>query len=212
MAHRRKPLAVALALNTAVLVIELAGGVRASSLSLVLDGVHNLSDEIALAFLALAYMLRTGLSGRLLRSANLFNSLGLLAICAFLVWQTLERLAQPVPVLGLIPIVAGLLGALGNWGVARVLREPARHDPAIRLAYVHNLGDTLLSLAPVLAGVLVLVTGRPLFHPLIALLIAGVILMTTIGSIVGSHRKLLWPDNVLCGHDAGEFDRPQHRA
>ena len=212
MAHRRKPLAVALALNTAVLVVELGGGVRASSLSLVLDGVHNLSDEIALAFLVLAYTLRTGLSGRLLRSANLFNSLGLLAIGAFLVWQVLERLAQPVPVLGLIPVVAGLLGALGNWGVARVLRESARHDSAIRLAYVHNLGDTLLSLAPVLAGVLVLVTGRPLFDPLIALLIVGVILVTTIGSIVGSHKELLWPDNVVCGHDAGEFDRPQPRS
>src|SRR2546425_8363760 len=143
MAHRRKPLAVALALNTAVLVVELGGGVRASSLSLVLDGVHNLSDEIALAFLVLAYTLRTGLSGRLLRSANLFNSLGLLAICAFLVWQVLERLAQPVPVLGFIPVVARLLGALGNLGVARVLRESARHDSAIRLAYGHNLGDTL---------------------------------------------------------------------
>jgi len=212
VAHRRKPLAVALALNTAVLVIELAGGVRASSLSLVVDGVHNLSDEIALAFLVLAYTLRTGLSGRLLRSANLFNSLGLLAICGFLVWQVLERLAQPVPVLGLVPVVAGLLGALGNWGVARVLREPARHDPSIRLAYVHNLGDTLLSLAPALAGVLVLVTGRPLFDALIALLIAGVILVTTIGSIVGSHKELLWPDNVVCGHDAGEFDHPQPRS
>src|SRR5438128_2146021 len=188
MAHRRRPLVTALALNTGALVVEIGAGVPAKSLSLVMDGVHNVSDEVALAFLVLAYSMRVGLSGRFLRSANLFNSLGLLAISAFLVWQTLERLAQPVPVLGLIPIVAGLLGALGNWGVARVLREPARHDPAIRLAYVHTLGDTLLSLAPVLAGVLVLVTGRPLFDPLIALLIAGVILMTTIGSIVGSHR------------------------
>src|SRR5215468_995426 len=132
MAHRRKPLAVALALNTAVLVVEVVGGVRASSLSLILDGVHNLSDEVALAFLVLAYTLRTGLSGRFLRSANLFNSLGLIAICGFLVWQVVERLAQPVPVLGLVPVIAGLFGALGNWGVARALREPARHDAAIR--------------------------------------------------------------------------------
>src|SRR3989442_15662248 len=113
MAHRRKPLAVALALNTAVLVVELGGGVRASSFSLLLDGVHNVSDEIALAFLVLAYTLRTGLSGKLLRSANLFNSLGLMAVCVFLVWQVLERLAQPVPVLGAIPIMAGLFGAVG---------------------------------------------------------------------------------------------------
>src|ERR671923_2340347 len=57
-----------------------------------LGGVAPAPDEIALAFLALAYTLRAGLSSRLLRSANLFNSLGLTAICALLVWQVLERL------------------------------------------------------------------------------------------------------------------------
>ena len=200
MAHRRKPLAVALALNTVVLVAEVVGGLGASSLSLILDGVHNVSDEVALAFLVLAYTLRTGLSGKLLRSANLFNSLGLLIVCAFLVWQVVERLAQPIPVLGLIPVIAGLLGAFGNWGVAHVLREPARHDPAIRLAYVHNLGDTLLSLGPVAAGVLVLVSGRPIFDGLVALVIAGVIVVTTVRSVAGSHKELLWPENVVCGH------------
>ena len=94
----------------------------ASSLSLVLDGVHNLSDEAALGFLFLAYLLHTGLSGRFIRLANLFNSLGLIAVCGFLVWRVLERLAQPVPVLGVVPVVSGLFGAVGNWGVARVLR------------------------------------------------------------------------------------------
>ncbi len=200
MAHRRKPLAVAFAINTAVLLVEVGGGVRASSLSLLLDGVHNLSDEVALGFLVLAYTLRTGLSGKLLQSANLFNSLGLIAVCLFLVWQVLERLAQPVPVLGLIPVVAGVFDAIGNWGVARVLREPARDDAAIRLAYVHNLGDTLLSLTPVVAGILVLVTGRSLFDPLVALVIAGVILITTIRSVLGSRKELMWPKNVVCGH------------
>ena len=125
MAHRRKPLAIALGLNTVVLVVEVAGGIEASSLSLIVDGVHNVSDEMALGFLVLAYTLRTGLSGRLLRTANLFNSLGLLAISGLLVWRALERLSQPVPVLGIIPVVAGVVGAVGNWGVARVLREPS---------------------------------------------------------------------------------------
>jgi cation diffusion facilitator family transporter len=200
VAHRRKPLAVALALNTGVLLAEVAGGVQASSLSLVIDGVHNLSDEMALAFLVLAYTLKTGLSGRLLRAANFFNSIGLLAISAFLAWRVVERLSQPVPVLGVVPVIAGLLGAVGNWGVARVLREPAKHDAAIRLAYVHNLGDTLLSLAPVLAGTLVIVSGQPIFDSIVALAIAGVILITTLRSVLGSHKELLCPDNVVCGH------------
>jgi len=201
MAHRRKPLAAALALNTAVLVAEIAGGVTANSLSLVTDGVHNVSDEAGLALLLVAYWMRAGLSGRFIRLANLFNSIGLIAVCGFLVWQTLERLSRPVPVLGVVPVIAGLLGAIGNWGVARVLRRHAPDDAAIRLAYVHNLGDTLLSLAPVAAGALVITTGRAIFDPVIALAIAAFILVTTIGSLAGSHKELMWPENVVCGHD-----------
>ena len=149
----------------------------------------------------LAYTLRAGLSSRLLRTANLFNSVGLLAISVFLVWRVIERLSEPAPVLGAVPVVAGLLGALGNWGVARVLKAPSRDDVAIRLAYVHNLGDTLLSLAPVLAGLLVLVTGRSWFDPAIALGIALVIVVTTVRSIAPAHQELLWPATVVCGHD-----------
>src|SRR5207245_9591108 len=71
MSHRRRPLAAALALNTVALVGEIGAGVPAKSRSLVMDGVHNVSDEVALAFLVLAYTLRVGLSGRFLRTANL---------------------------------------------------------------------------------------------------------------------------------------------
>jgi Co/Zn/Cd efflux system component len=80
MAHRRPPLVRALQLNTVVLVVEIAAGIGSNSFSLIMDGIHNLSDEIALGLLVLAYSLRAGLSGKLLRYANLFNSVGLLAI------------------------------------------------------------------------------------------------------------------------------------
>jgi cobalt-zinc-cadmium efflux system protein len=194
----------ALQLNTAVLVVEIAGGIGSNSFSLVMDGIHNLSDEVALVLLVLAYSMRAGLSGKLLRFANLFNSVGLLAISAFLIWRVAERLAYPVEVLGLVPIVAGLIGAIANWGVARVLREPSKEDVAIRLAYVHNLGDTLVSLIPVGAGVLVFVSGSSLFDSLFALLIAAVVVITTLRAVMGSHEELLWPENVSCGHPERE--------
>jgi Co/Zn/Cd efflux system component len=204
MAHRRQPLIRALQFNTAGLVVEIAAGISANSFSLILDGVHNLSDEIALLLLVFAYTFRAGLSGRLLRYANLFNSVGLLAVCAFLVWRVVERLSYPVEVLGVVPIVAGLIGAVGNWGVARVLREPSKEDVAIRLAYVHNLGDTLVSLIPVAAGILILTSGSFLFDSLFALLIAAVVIITTLHAVIGSHKELLWPENVSCGHPASE--------
>jgi cation diffusion facilitator family transporter len=204
MAHRRPPLVRALQLNTAVMGVEIAAGIGSNSFSLIMDGIHNLSDEVALLFLVLAYSLRTGLSGRLLRYANLFNSVGLLVICAVLIWRVVERLSQPVEVFGLVPIVAGLMGATGNWGVARVLREPSQQDVAIRLAYVHNLGDTLVSLIPVAAGVLIFFTGSGLFDSLFALLIAAVVLTTTLRAVIGSHEELLWPENASCGHSGSE--------
>src|SRR4051812_4103003 len=200
MSHRRPPLVRATQLNTAVLVVEIAAGVGANSFSLVMDGVHNVSDEIALLLLVLAYSLRTALSGRLLRYANLFNSVGLLAICAFLVWRVIERLTAPVEVIGVVPIAAGLLGALGNWGVARVLKDASKEDAAIRLAYVHNLGDTLVSLIPVAAGLMVFMFGNPLYDSLFALLIAVVVIVTTFRAVAVSHEELLWPTNVACGH------------
>jgi len=194
----------ALQLNTAVLVVEIAAGIGANSFSLIMDGIHNLSDEVALLLLVFAYTLRTGLSSRLLRYANLFNSVSLLTVCAFLVLRVVERLSYPVEVFGLVPIIAGLVGALGNWGVARVLREPSKEDVAIRLAYVHNLGDTLVSLIPVAAGVLVITSGNFVFDSLFALRIAAVVFTTTLRAVIGSHKELLWPENVSCGHPAGE--------
>src|SRR5229473_138976 len=199
MAHFRKPLAIAFGMNTAVLAVESVGGIEANSLSLMTDAVHNLSDEVALAFLLLAYTLRTGLSSHFLRSANLFNSLGLFAISGLLVWQAIERLIHPQLVWGVVPIVAGLLAAAGNWLVARALREASKEDLAIRLAYVHNLGDVLVSLAPVLAGVGMIASGSYLFDPAMAILIALVIVVTTFQAVRGSEVGLLWPENVVCG-------------
>ena len=111
-----------------------------------------------------------------------------------------ERVFNPVEVLGVVPIVAGLIGAACNWGVARVLRESSKEDPAIRLAYVHNLGDTLVSLTPVAAGVAIIVSGNPLFDPVVALLIAAIIIVTTVRTIINWHEELIWPGNVSCGH------------
>jgi cobalt-zinc-cadmium efflux system protein len=200
MAHHRKALAAAVALNTAIVAVELAAGWEAGSLSLVMDGAHNFSDEMALIALYLAFVLPQGLSRLLLRSGNLFNSLGLVAISAFILWQALERFVNPLPVLTWVPIAVGLGAAAANWAIARLLWQPGRHNAAIRLAYVHNLGDAFASLAPVLAGVLVSVSGHSFFDPLVAGAIAAWIMVSTVREVAGSRGELIWPDKIECGH------------
>jgi cation diffusion facilitator family transporter len=206
MAHYRKPLAAAVALNTAIVVIEAVAGLQADSLSLVMDSVHNLSDELALVFLYLAFVLPHGVSRHLLRSANLFNSVGLVLISALLLWQAVERILHPTPVLGWVAIVVGLAAAAANWGVARLLLAPSRNNAAIRLAYIHNIGDVYVSLAPVAAGLLVSLLGYPIFDPLIAGGVAMWIIVCTVREVLASREELVWPEKIVCGHP--EHDAP----
>ncbi len=204
MAHYRKPLAAAVALNTAIFVPEAIAGFEAGSLSLIMDSVHNFSDELALVFLYLAFVLPQGPSRTLVRSANLFSSVGLIAVSGLLVWQAIGRLLHPVPVLGLVPIVMGLAAAGANWGIARLLLRPGRDNAAIRLAYLHNLGDVFVSLAPVAAGLLVMVMGRSFFDPLVALLVALWFIASTLWAVIDAKEELIWPEKITCGHSGHE--------
>jgi cobalt-zinc-cadmium efflux system protein len=206
MAHYRKPLAAAVALNTAIFVVEAIAGFQSESLSLIMDSAHNLSDELALVFLYLAFVLPLGVSRNLIRSANFFNSIGLVAVSGLLLWQAVERVLHPAPVLGFVPIVVGLAAAAANWGVARLLRNPGRNNAAIRLAYIHNVGDVFVSLAPVLAGLLVTASGRSLFDPLVASGIAIWLIVSTLREVIGSHEELMWPEKIRCAHSDNDED------
>ena len=116
-------------------------------------------------------------------------------------WQAIDRLISPTAVVGYFPLVVGVLAALGNGGVAWLLREGQDQNPAIRLAYLHNLGDVSVSLAPVVAGLLVTVSGQSLFDPLMALLVALWLIGTTVQEIRSSGEALLWPEDAVCGHE-----------
>jgi len=200
MAHFRKPLAIAAALNGAIFVGEAGFGLQANSLSLVMDGIHNLSDQLALTFLYLAFVLPLGISRNLIRSANVFNSVGLMLVSGLLLWQAVERFFHPAPVAGSVAVVVGIGAAFANWLVARFLREPGRDNAAIRLAYVHNLGDVYVSLAPVAAGLLVALTGYSVIDPLIAAAVAVWFIASTGREALTSRDELIWPEKIVCGH------------
>jgi cation diffusion facilitator family transporter len=209
MAHYRKPLAAAVALNSGIFLVEAAAGYQAGSLSLIMDSIHNFSDELALAALYLAFILSQGVSRHLLRAANVFNSVGLIAVSGLLLWQAAERLIHPAPVQGTIVIIIGLLAAAANWGVARLLIKPGQNNAAIRLAYVHNIGDVWVSLAPVAAGLLLSLTGYSFFDALIAGGIAIWFMVSTGGEVFASYDELIWPEKIVCGHS--DHDPSQSR-
>ena len=83
---------------------------------------------------------------------------------------------------------------------ARLLIKPGRNNAAIRLAYVHNIGDVWVSLAPVAAGLLLSLTGYSFFDALIAGGIAIWFMVSTGGEVFASYDELIWPEKIVCGH------------
>jgi cobalt-zinc-cadmium efflux system protein len=77
---------------------------------------------------------------------------------------------------------------------------PSRNNAAIRLAYLHNMGDVYVSFAPVAAGLLVIATGWPIFDPLIAAGIALWIAGSTVREVFSARDALIWPEKITCGH------------
>jgi Co/Zn/Cd efflux system component len=92
------------------------------------------------------------------------------------------------------------LAAAANWGVAQLLFKPGRNNAAIRLAYVHNIGDVWVSLALVAAGLLLILTGYYFFDPLIAGGVAVWFIVSTGREVFASHEELIWPEKIVCGH------------
>jgi cobalt-zinc-cadmium efflux system protein len=210
MSHHQRAVATAVALNTAIPIVEGVAAHMGGSLSLLMDAAHNLSDEMALVAIWLAFMVARGPSQALLRVANLLNSGGLILLAAILLWQSVERVIHPVAVAGAVPIAIGLAAAAANWGIARLLLAPSRNNAAVRLAYIHNLGDVWVSLAPVAAGVLVTITGYAIFDPLIAGAIALWLIATTGYEALRSGDELIWPEGVVCCHTEAAIHSGSH--
>lgn len=207
MSHVKKPLALAAILNTAIFATEVFGGIKANSNSLIMDGIHNFSDELAIVCLFLAYILPIVMSKNLQRIANVLNSAGLVVVSVLVVWQSVERILRPVPVVGYFPLLVGLFAAVANWAVAKVLYPVKNQNAAIRLAYIHNLGDVYVSLAPAAAGLLVLTTGKTIFDPIIASVIGVWLVWATLREVSTSYKELIWPENAVCLHENVEIGR-----
>jgi Co/Zn/Cd efflux system component len=204
MSHFRRAVSAAATLNTVITVGEAAAGLYSHSLSLLLDSAHNFSDELALVCLYLAFFLPDYLGRQSQRTANVLNSLGLIILSSVIIVQAVIRLQHPVLVHSLVPILFGLAAAAANYGVARLLREAASHNATVRLAYLHNLGDVWVSLAPMLAGVLVAITGRSEADALVAVAVGAWLALSTFREVRSSANELLWPQSMECSHTSAE--------
>jgi cobalt-zinc-cadmium efflux system protein len=178
-----RALTLALAVTGAFMLIEAAGGWYAHSLALLADAGHMVTDVLSLA-LALAAMRASGWSADARRTygyqryqvlAAFVNGLLLLAISAGILFEAILRLAQPEPVAGTVMLGIALIGLVVNV-LAFGFLHGAEESINMRAALAHVLGDLLGSVAALIAGAIILLTGWTVADPLLSALVALLLL------------------------------------
>ncbi|GAB1235577.1 cation diffusion facilitator family transporter [Ferrigenium sp. UT5] len=167
--------------------VEAGVGLWGGSLALVADAGHMVNDAAALLLAAGAAWLAQrppslrhsyGL-GRAEFIAALINSLGLLALIAWLTISAVERLQSPQPVMGEAVSITAAIGLAINLLVAWLLAR-GEQNLNTRAALLHVMGDLLGSVAALLAGLVITFTGWTPIDPILSLLIGALILFSSV--------------------------------
>ena len=166
--------------------VEVAAGLRAHSLALLSDAGHNLTDALSLLLAWFGFQMQSrpadetktyGYHRAGVLSAFV-NALTLLALSAWILWESVDRLRHPQAVAEGLMMAVAALGLVLNGSIMLALRAASRHDLNVRSAFVHMLGDALGSIA-IIAGALVMrYTGWEQVDPVLSILIAVLIVWT----------------------------------
>ena len=188
----------ALLLTAALVATEFLAGIFAHSLALISDGWHNLTDvpTLILSWVALYFEQKppnhqkTFGYQRAGVLAAFANALVLIGVALFICYEGYDRIVRPAPVAAGTMLAVGLIALVTNGAISLALARE-RHDLNLRAVFVHYLGDTLSNLGIIAGAWLIRKTGQPLIDPLIAFLIAGMIIWTALGIITDTANILL---------------------
>lgn len=180
-------LGLALALTLGFAFAELIGGVWSGSLALISDAGHMLSDSAALGLAVLAAWLVRRPAGRrhsfgMARAevlAGFVNGVVMLAVIALISIEAIARLFAPTPVAGVSVMAIALIGLVVNLIVAAIVSRGER-TLNTRAALLHVIGDLIGSVAALIAGLVIHLTGWLPIDPLLSMVIAGLILISTL--------------------------------
>lgn len=181
--------ALGIALNVAIVAVELTFGVLGNSMALISDGGHNLSDVLGLVVgWAGAVMAKRSPSPRFtygLKKASilaaLINALLLLVAVGAIAAEAVRRLLHPAPADARTMIWVAAAAIVVNLLTALLFARGRERDINARAAFTHMAADAAVSAAVVFAGLVILWTGQQWVDPVMSLVVAGVILWGSIG-------------------------------
>ncbi|MBB6170583.1 cobalt-zinc-cadmium efflux system protein [Nocardiopsis mwathae] len=183
-AANRGRLAIVLAMMMTVAVIQVIGAIATGSLALLADAGHTVADSFGVALALVAVWIaarppslkRTFGFQRAEVLAAAINALVLMGLCAFIIIEAIDRLANPRPVAGLGVMAVAAFGLVMNIIALFMLRSGQKESLNVRGAYLEVMGDAMASVGVLAAGAIIWFTGWERTDSIVSLLIAMVII------------------------------------
>ena len=195
----RRALKRALALIAAFMAGEIVAGVLASSLALLSDAAHMLTDAGALALSLAAARLASrpaggattyGMGRAEILSAQA-NGVTLLVLALVIVYDAVRRLASPPAVGGWTVLAVALAGVVVNLLAARILHSGHERSLNVEGSYRHILTDLYGFIATAVAGLVIITTGFRRADPIASLAICGLMLHAAYRLLKASGRVFM---------------------
>lgn len=180
----------AIVINISITIAEAIGGILSGSLALLSDAGHNLSDVISLGL----SFIGEKISGKKATQRHTFglkrteiftaliNSLSLVGIALFIVFEALRRISLPPHLSLKLMLGVASIGLFGNLFSMLILGNK-EGNLNIKAAYLHLFYDAISSIAVIFSGIIIYFTGWARLDLIISLLIAGMVLWSGLGII-----------------------------
>jgi cobalt-zinc-cadmium efflux system protein len=183
----QRVLRFSLAATLTYVLITLLAGLKAHSLALISEAGHNASDALALllSFVAVHFQSRPATDTKTFGYqragvlAAFLNALTLIVISVWIGYTAVHRLMHPVHPEARLMMLVAAAGVAMNGAIATLLWRVSR-DVNIRSVFVHMLGDTLSTAAVIVGGAAMLFTRSAWIDPALSLVIAALILWSSI--------------------------------
>jgi cobalt-zinc-cadmium efflux system protein len=194
VADRIRKLKIVLVLIASFFVVQLVGGVLFGSLALIADAGHMLTDVagLSLSLLALRFSRRPPTPQRtygfyrLEILATLANSVILISISVYIIYEAYQRIFHPVEVLGPSMLIIACIGLLVNLISLKLLSssqlaERRGHEESLNMqsAFLEVYSDALGSIGVIVVALIIIFTNFSLADPLTSIAIALFILPRT---------------------------------
>lgn len=179
-------LKIGITLNLLFTAVKFVVGILAGSLALISDAAHSLTDTLSLVISLFGSRYSNKKAdedhsyghGRATILAALLNSVLLIGATVYIFIEAVARLMHPEPVAGGIVAITAFIGILVSGYIASLMNDD-KSDLNIKSAFLHMLYDALSSVGVLIAGIIILLTGKTIVDPVISILIGLLLLYST---------------------------------